>query len=130
MHLRITGDISFASGVGEVIEGLSGPMREHFATRDYGGGLRGIVVCLMCRGQDLKFKRRIRLSKKERFLYMDVMLDLDEMRSLTKQSRFEIVVRRLKTEIPAIFNKYKIPDFDDRRLQSDLCGWLDHCDAV
>jgi hypothetical protein len=109
---RVLGDLS-ASGY-----------RALFEERDYGQGLIGIGVVLMCRDPSLKFKRRISLAKKERTLYLDIMLDLDRMREADDETRRRIVVERLASEIPTVLSKYTIADFDDKRFTEDLKHWL------
>ena len=63
MHFRITGDIKSESGVGKILTDLSGPTRLFFKNKDYGNGINGIVVVLMCQDSSLNLKRRFRFSK-------------------------------------------------------------------
>ena len=56
---------------------------------------------------------------------MDVMLDLDEMKSLTHEERRQLVVKRLAKEVPEIVTKYQIPDFNVDQFINDLTMWLD-----
>ena|SRR6266498_5867797 len=120
MLVRITADANKESGVADVIFDISGPTRKYFATRDYGPGLHGLGVILMCRDSVLNFKRRLRLSRKDRTLYMDVMLDLERMRRSEHQSRKLVILELLAEEIPAILRKYSIADFDEVRFVEDL----------
>src|SRR2546429_273707 len=115
MLLRITGDINAESGVAEVLYEISGPTEDFFTARDYGDGLRGVGVVLMCRNPALNFKRRIRLAGKDKTLYMDVMLELKEMSQATPGLRRRIISERLVEEIPAVVHKYSIRDFDEAR---------------
>jgi hypothetical protein len=124
MHLRITGDIAAQSGLAQIIDDWSGLTRQHFVAKDYGNGLLGLVVVLMCQGQELNRKRRIRLSKKEKKLYLDVMLDLDEMRKVDQQVRKTIVAERLADDVPGGLRRYSIPDFDQVRFIEDFKSWL------
>jgi hypothetical protein len=125
MHLRITGDTDSEAGVGEIIDELSGPTRRHFAAKDYGIGLLGVVVVLMCQRPTLKLKRRVRLSRKDKKLYMDIMLNLNEMKSAIPETRRRIVLQRLAGEIPETVSRYDIPDFDQERFLNDLKLWLE-----
>ena len=68
MHFRITADTNEESGVGGVVEELSGPTRLHFESLDYGSGLPRLCVVLMCRDPNLDFKRRVRFSKQDQTL--------------------------------------------------------------
>ena len=124
MHLRITSDANSESGVGEVVGEMSGPTRRHFASKNYGGGLLGFVIVLMCRNPELNFQRRLRFARKEKTVYMDFMLDLERMRSAEHERRKRIVVERLAQEIPEVLSKYSIRDFDEARFVEDLKGWL------
>jgi len=124
MHLRITDDSNAESRVGEFTYESSGPTRQFFAPKDYGTGLLGVVVGLMCRDPKLNFKRRIRFDRKDRKLYMDVMLDLPQMVQATPELRRKIIAERLMEEIPPVVHKYSIRDFDEARFTEDLKGWL------
>lgn len=124
MHVRVTGDTNAESGVGEVVGEVSGPLRQYFLGREYGEGLLGVVVVLMCRDSQLKFKQRIRLSKKEKKLYMDIMLQSEEMTKLSMDSRRRAVSERITTEVPQIVARYVLPRFDSKRFVSDLTEWM------
>ena len=123
MELFITSDANEGSGVGKVVGEISGPTRKHFE-RDYGPGVNGICVCLMCRDPYLKFKRRLRFSKKDKVLYMDIMLDFPQMRELSHEQRKAIILQRLGDEIPTILRKYAFKEFDEPRFVDDLKNWL------
>ena len=111
MRIVITGDITSESGVGEIIYGLSGPMCKYFATKNYGSGLSGVGVILMCQDPALNLKRRIRFSKKDKMLYMDIMLDNLSMVTSTHDERQREVVKRLNDELPKVLAKYEIAEF-------------------
>ena len=124
MHFRITADSNQESGVGDVVTEMSGPTRQHFLPRDYGSGLPRLCVVLMCRDPHLDFKRRVRFSKKDQTLYMDVMLHLPDMIPVTHDERRRAIVQRLEQEIPEVLTKYEFPDFDQHRFESDLRDWF------
>jgi hypothetical protein len=124
MDLRITCDADQKSGVGEVVGDLSGPTRKHFASRDYGSGLPGLGVVLICRDPGLNLKRRIRLSKRDRTLYMDVMLQLPDMTALAHDERCRIIMQKLEQEISQTLTKYEFAEFDQARFESDLRAWF------
>ncbi len=130
LHLRITSDANEESGVGEVVDEISGPTRKHFATKSYGIGILGIGVVLMCRNPELKFKQRLTFSKADKRLSMDVMLDLAQMRQADHQGRKRIIRERLAEEVPAVLRKYSIPDFDEERFVADLKHWLAEIDPA
>jgi hypothetical protein len=124
MDVFITSDANSESGVGEVIDEICGATGKHFATRAYGLGLHGLAVILMCRNPDLNFKRRLRFSKKDKMLYMDIMLDFEQMRQAVHEVRKKMIAERVANEVPIILNKYSIPDFDVARFVEDLKTWL------
>ena len=124
MHFRITGDVNESSGVDKVVFEISGPTRKHFEPKDYGPGVNGIGVILMCRDPWLKFKRRLSFAKKDKKLLMDIMLDFPQMRELSHEQRKAIILQRLGDEIPTILRKYAFKDFDEPRFVDDLKNWL------
>lgn len=124
MRLMVVSDANQESGVGEVIYDICGPTHLHFVSKNYGDGLSGIGVVLMCRDPELNFKRRIRFSRKDKTVYIDVMLDLLQMRPLAHDVRKRIICNRLIEEIPTVVRKYSIADFDDVLFEQDLKAWL------
>jgi hypothetical protein len=78
----------------------------------------------MARNPELNFKRRIRFLKKVRTLYLDIMLDLEQLRQVDDNGRKRIVINRLEKEIPVVLQKYSIQDFDELRFVKDLKSWL------
>ncbi len=75
MQVIISGDSHFKSGISQVVEDLCGKTNSHFASRGYGSDMVRLGVILMCRDPNLKFQRRVRFSKREKTLYMDVMFE-------------------------------------------------------
>jgi hypothetical protein len=124
MRLMVVCDANEESGVGQVVYDICGPTLQHFHPKNYGDGLSGLGVVLMCRDPELNFKRRIRFSRKEKTIDMDVMLDLTQMRQADHDVRKRIICERLIEEIPAVVRKYSITDFDDVLFEQDLKAWL------
>jgi hypothetical protein len=124
MEVRFVGDVAEESGVAPIIFRWSGPTRQHFLSRDFGPGLRGLGVVLICQNSRLNLKRRVRFAKKEKKLYVDIMLDLDETRSASQEFRTRIVAERLAQEVPEIICKYSMPDFDRARFIEDFKSWI------
>jgi hypothetical protein len=124
MHFRITADTNQESGVGEVVNELSGPTRQHFVPLDCGSGLPRLCVVLMCRDPKLGFKRRVRFSKQDQTLYMDVMLHLPDMVPLAHNERRNTIIACLQREIPEVLNKYKFHNFDQRKFENELRSWF------
>ena len=110
MRVSIVSDTHWESKVAHATRNLS--LVPFFAERDYGSDLSSLAVCLMCRDPELKFRRRIRLDRKTRTLYSDIMLDLPEMRTLGHAGRRSVIAQRLVADIPPTIAKYRLPDFD------------------
>ena len=119
MHFFLTADCNWESKRDHATRNLE--LREFFQDRSYGDDIAGgIYVVLMCRDPDLKFKQRIRFSKKDQSLSMDVMLDLPFFVSATHAQRREAVARQLLSDIPRVIDKYKFKNFDLATLSNDL----------
>jgi hypothetical protein len=78
----------------------------------------------MCQDPALNLKRRLRHSKKESKIYMDIMLDLPAMRNATSDSRKQEVAQRIFDEVPEVLGRFKIPDFDREEFVADLREWI------
>ena len=125
MRVNFLSDAHWESRVGKVLDELSSTgYRGLFETRDYGKGLNGITVVFMCQDPSLNLKQRVNFAKKERKLYLDIMLSLDEMKQAAPDVRKRIVIERLADEVPAVLRKYSIEDFDEPRFVEDLKSWL------
>jgi hypothetical protein len=125
MNILITSDSDWQAKLSKVTDELyKRGYKDFFQERDYGPGLDSLCAVLMCRDPALKFKRRIRLSKKESTLYMDTMLDLTEMVGVGDEDRRRIVIERLLIEVPEVISRYKIDNFDSSRFVSEWTGWL------
>ena len=124
MNVFITGDSNVESGVVRVVVDLSGPTADYFAPRNYGASVAGIAIVLMCRDPELKFKQRRRFSKKDKTLYLDIMLDIVEMESLEHSERVDVASRAIITEVPAALERYRFEDFETDRFVSELTEWL------
>lgn len=92
--------------------------------QDYGSSLKGLSIIFMCRSPNLEFKQRIRHSKKEQVLYMDIMLDYHEFVAMTHEQRVTALCEKLLEEMPPIVRKYKFKDFDLDKLVDNLNTWF------
>jgi hypothetical protein len=125
MRFNILSDTDWQSKVGEalaVIDKLG--YFEYFSERNYGDGLLGVTVVFMCQDSTLNLKQRIRLSKKEKKLYMDIMLDLSTMINSDSKQRQKIIIECLEREVPEILSKYAIDDFNRMQFNEDLQSWI------
>ncbi|NHZ44324.1 hypothetical protein [Massilia aquatica] len=120
MKVQILGDFNHESGVNAVTDWFSDSSYwEAFAT-DYGDGLWKVAIFLICRNPELNFKQRIRHSKKDKALYMDIMLPLADFVNATLEERKENVVVAMLKEVPRIVRKYKFAEFDTEAFLSDF----------
>lgn len=81
-------------------------------------------MILVCHDPALALKRRVRLSKKERKLYFDILLDLPEMKNSDQASRKKMVAEKLLKETSEILKKYNIGNFDQTRFIADFQEWI------
>jgi len=125
MRLFITCDSFWEAKVDKVLDALyETGYKSFFDKQDYGSSLDCIAVVLMCQDPNLKLKQRIRLSKKEKTLYIDIMLDLNLFIEITQEDREKITVEKLISEIPPIIAKYKLQDFNLEKFKKDLSIWV------
>ena len=84
----------------------------------------------MCRDPERKFRRRTKFVRKEKTVFLDVMLDLAQMRQASREERRRIIRERLAEEVPAVIQGYGIGDFDHARFAEDLKKWLANHDGT
>lgn len=124
-RFNILADFYWEAQIEKVLESLSNiGYRSFFLEQDYGTSLVGITVVLMCQAPNLNLKQRIRLSKKEKKIYLDIMLDLPSFIEIAQKEREKIIVNKLISEIPPIITKYKLKDFDLAKFETDLENWM------
>ncbi|HOY69382.1 MAG TPA: hypothetical protein PL131_03050 [Methylotenera sp.] len=125
MKFFITSDANWESKVNVTLHALSDfGYKDFFAGKDYGEGLAEIAVFYMCRDPALNFKRRVRLSKKDKVLYMDIMLDLPTMVEADFKLRKRIVAEKLLAEVAEVLSKYKVTDFNKAQFLNDLVSFI------
>ncbi len=81
-------------------------------------------MILTCQDPNLNLKQRIRLSKKERKIYLDIMLDLPHFVEVSQKEREKMIVNKLIAEIPPIITKYRLEDFNLVKFETDLKNWM------
>lgn len=94
---------------------------DYFKSKNYGSNVSAIIIGLICRWENPK--PRIRFSKKEKALYMDIVFDLDQFIPMSLEEKMPIVSQRMLEDIPNIIAKYKFKDFDLDTFRNDL----EHC---
>ena len=124
-RFNILADFYWETHIDKVLNLLSDiGYRKYFSEQNYGSSLDGITVVLMCQPPNLNLKQRIRLSNKEKKLYLDIMLDLPQFLKIDQKEREKIIVNKLISEIPPIIIKYKLEDFNLARFNKDLGYWM------
>lgn len=124
-RFNILADFYWEVHIDKVLDLLSDTgYRRYFSEQDYGTSLDGITVVLMCQDPNLNLKQRIRLSKKEKKIYLDIMLDLPRFLDIAQKEREKIIVDKLIAEIPPIITKYKLEDFNLTKFETDLKNWM------
>ncbi|HMT54766.1 MAG TPA: hypothetical protein PKD16_16945 [Saprospiraceae bacterium] len=125
MRFFITCDSFWEAQVDKVIDRIDDTgYKRYFSEQDYGTSLDGITVVLMCQAPNLNLKQRIRLSKKEKKIYLDIMLDLPHFLEIAQKDKEKIIVDKLIAEIPPIITKYKLEDFNLAKFETDLENWM------
>ena len=108
MRINFLSDANWESKVQESLHALShSGYRDHFEGKNYGEGLRGITVVFICRDKDLPFKPRYRLDRKDRKLFFDIMLDVDEVSDSPAEDRIRIMMRELRSSLPKVLMNYR-----------------------
>lgn len=121
MKVNILGDAEWQSGVGEVLDWLATTNYwEEFEIRDYGPGLDAVVIGLICRDPQLNFKRRVRHSRKDKAIYLDVMLNLADFIDASNGRRRQMVLSALLDEVPQTVAKYDIENFGRDSFMADF----------
>ncbi|MCX2576358.1 hypothetical protein [Pedobacter sandarakinus] len=125
MRFFITCDSFWETRVDKVIDSIDNTgYKQYFSEQDYGSSLQGVTIVLMCQDPNLNLKKRIRFSKKEKKIYIDIMLDLNQFLKIDQKEREKIVVEKIIVEIPPIIAKYKFEDFNYIKFKADLQKWM------
>ncbi|MGE8531655.1 MAG: hypothetical protein ACN6N1_12255 [Acinetobacter guillouiae] len=102
----------------------SNGFNKYITSESYGSDLNGIVIILMCRKPEIVFKKRLRLSKKEKVLYMDIMLDYDLFNNMAFEQRITQICKTLLVELSQVLKKYKFQDFKSNELIKKSENWF------
>jgi hypothetical protein len=126
MKIFLSGDVDWKSRVDTIcLELAKIDEVPFFAGRPYGSRLQKVGVILVCHNEELGLKQRVRLDRKNRVLYMDVMLDFNEMKTASQQERRRIVATRLVDEVSRVVSKYASNEFNAAMFSSDFRRWIE-----
>jgi hypothetical protein len=121
MRFNILADFYWEAKIDKVIFAFNDTgYRDFFEERNYGTSVDRIGIIFMCQPLNYKLKQRIRFTKNNRTLYLDIMLNLDEFIRIDQQERNKIATNKLLTEVPPIVKKYNFKDFDLEKFTMDL----------
>ncbi len=101
-----------------------------FERKKYGESLNEVAFVLVCYTPIEELKQRIRMDRKERVLYIDLMFDLQDVLQVAIEIRHQLVAKKILAEVPFILAKYKFPNFDLIDFIKDLetffrkKGWI------
>ena len=88
MRFNILSDADWDSKIDKVLDTFSDfGYRRLFEEKNYGDSLYGITVVFMCRNTEYNFKQRIKYSKKEKKIYLDIMLDLNQFKQIEQREK-------------------------------------------
>ena len=125
MKLNILCDANSESRVAEALSALPVlELRNYVAEQDYGNGLSFLLIGIICRDPELGLRPRIRFTKKDKTLSMDVMLHLPDMMALDDLGRTRVIAQRLSDEVPAVISRYAIQGFDAGQFLADFEKWI------
>jgi hypothetical protein len=125
MKFKILADFDDESGLMDVLRDMRNiGFALSVEKNDYGKGVSCICPLLMCQPSYLKLKPRVRFSKKDLTLYMDIMLDLESMKSANGPTRRKLVASALVVGVPAVLARYKIEDFAKADFEKYFREWI------
>ena len=125
MKINLLGDFHRDSGIEEILimiyrKGFT----KYFQDLNYGEDLNGVAIICICQNPELNLKQRIRYSKKEKFLYMDLMFDLPFMIESNVYNRQKNIESKIVEEVPKVISKYKFKNFDADTFKKDMIEWF------
>ena len=123
MLIRIAADYNWESKLDLAMKPLS--LGALFERRNYGADLVGLCVVVMCRSEDLAFRRRIRYARSENVLYLDVMLTLSDFVGASHAERRQRLAYALKNDVIAELQKRRLRQFDLAAFASDFTSAID-----
>jgi len=125
MKFLILADCDIQSGIEEVLRIIRKTnYNQFFKSQNYGDDIECVSIILMCRDESLNFKQRIRHSKKEKTIYLDIMLKLSEYIKASPEWRMKTTIKNIFEELSRIIRKYKIKNFASEMFISDVLKYF------
>ena len=130
-RLLLTADSNIETGVGDAsVIIASNDFYKFMEVQEYGEDIKHLAILFICRDPELKFKQRIRYTKKDQALCIDLMLDYNQFVEMSMQQRISTMCEKVLEEIPSIVKKYKFSDFDLDKLINNFSYWFDEHDFI
>ena len=87
-RLLLTADSNIETGVGDASMIIApNDFYKFMEGQEYGEGIKHLAIFYICRDPELKFKQRIRYTKKDQALCIDIMLDYNQFIAMSMQQR-------------------------------------------
>ena len=117
MNLDLTSHFSWESKVDHAMKVID---VRSLSNNDYGPGLSRLRVMVICSGQKIGHKPRVRLAHATKSLSMDVILDLHYFVKATHVERRRKLCEELLGGLRQVFEKRKMKEFAFERFLGDL----------
>jgi hypothetical protein len=112
----------------ETFDPIAINIKTHFEGKSYSIELDELQTIINC-SPGWEFNQRSRFSRKEKFLFFDIIIDYDYYKSLTDEARKNCIALSFLRDIE-VLKKYKPKDFKLEELKQDFkfffkeIGWL------
>ncbi|MFT3669658.1 MAG: hypothetical protein QM795_14020 [Pseudoxanthomonas sp.] len=123
MDVRLAADCNWEAKLDHAMRTLA--LAPVFESKDYGSDLDSLCIVVMCRCEDLNFTQRIRYARKERALYVDVMLRLSDFVVASHAERRHMLAYALKHDVVEVLQKRRFRQFDVSAFASDFTAAID-----
>lgn len=123
MRFAITKEISDGLGknVDKITE-LAIKLKEYFADKTYGEGLKEIYIGFICVRQEYEFffnKQRRKYTKGKRVLEYDLKIDFEEFKRINENEVKKLILDKIVASLE-IVQELKVPNFDLKKFIEDL----------
>jgi hypothetical protein len=125
MKFKILADYDEQSKLQDVLDDIRNTgFARSVEKRNFGKGLNRLAIFLVCQPSYLALKPRIRFSKSDLALYMDIMLDLEAMKAANRSTRQKLVATALAAGVPAVLAHYEIENFAKADFEKYFLEWI------
>lgn len=130
-RLLITCDTNQETGIRDAILSLTANNFYNFIEEvNYGNTLQHLAIFFMCLDPKIQFKPRIRFTRMDQTLCLDIILDYYQFVMMTHEQRVSELCKKLILEMPVIIQKYEIIDFDLDKLVRKFSQWFNEYNFI